>query len=245
MKTLLALAALLPLVAQAVTVDELVTKNLAARGGAEKLRAIKTARWTGKLRFEGGGGVVEADYAALAKSPGRTRQSITVQGFENIYAYDGKLGWKVEPGGGRRDAERLSADDAKGLVEDAEFTGLLLDWKARGFKLEYLGTDDVDGTDAHKLKVTRPNGDFHYVFLDPDHFLEIRDETHRWVRGAEQVSQSDFGEYENVEGSFWPFQVTSGPKEAPASNVGLVEKLEFNVPVDDAVFAIPEAPKKK
>lgn len=244
-KILLVLAALLPLAAHAVTADELVARNLEARGGAEKLRALKTARWTGKLLFGGGGGKVEADYGAVARAPGRVRSSITIQGFENVYAYDGKTGWKIEPGGGRRDAERMSADDSKAFIDDAEFTGLLLDWKARGLKLEYLGTDDVDGTDAHKLKVTRPGGDFHYVFLDPDHFLEIRDESHRWVRGAEQVGQSDFGEYENVGGTFWPFQIASGTKEAPASSVGVVEKLEFNVPVDDALFRFPETPKKK
>ncbi len=244
MRTLLALAALLPLAAHALTADELVAKNLAARGGAEKLRAIKSVQWTGKLRFNGGGGMVEADYKATARAPGRVRESINVQGFDNIYAYDGKSGWKIEPGGGRRDPERLSADDAKSLVEDADFTGFLLDAKARGFKLEYLGTDDVDGTGAHKLKVTRGNGDFHYVFLDPDQFLEIRTETHRWVRGTEEVAEADFGEYENVNGTFWPFLVSSGPKGGGKS-IALIEKLELDLPADDALFRFPETAKKK
>jgi len=235
--TLLALAALLPLAAQALTTDELVAKNLAARGGAEKLRAIKTAQWTGKLRFDGG---VEADYLAVAaKAPGRVRETFTIQGFANIYAYDGKGGWKIEPGGGRKDPEHLTPDDSKSLVEDADFAGFLLDAKAKGYKLEYLGTEDVDGTDAHKLKVTRANGDFHYLFLDPDHFLEIRVETHRWVRGTEEVTEADFGEYEQVNGTYWPFLMSSGPKGGSKS-VALIDKLEFDVTADDAMFRFPE-----
>lgn len=245
LKWLPVVAALLsPLVASAVTADELVAKNLKARGGADKLHGLKSARWTGKLRFNGGGGVVEAGYSEIAKAPGRVRESINVQGFENIYAYDGKSGWKIEPGSGRRDPERLSADDSKSLVEDSDFASYLVDWKAKGYKLEYLGTDDVDGTDAHKLKVTRPNGDFHYLFLDPDQFLEIRLETHRWVRGTEEVSETDFGEYENVNGSVWPFLISSGSKGQP-KNSTLIEKLELDVPVDEAIFRFPETPKKK
>ena len=244
MRLLLALAALLPLTASALTADELVAKNLEARGGAAKLHALKSMRASGKLRFDGGGGQVEASLASVATG-GKVRESVTVMGFENIYAYDGKGGWQIEPGGGRKDPERMSADDAKPLVEDANFTGLLSDWKAKGFKLQYLGTEDVDGTDAHKLKVTRPNGDFHYVFLDPDHFLEIRVETHRWVRGAEQVSETDFGEYEQVNGTYWPFMSVQGPKGSGNKQTSLIDTLELDVPVEDAVFAMPGTGGKK
>jgi hypothetical protein len=242
MRTLLALAAFLPLAAHALTVDEVVAKNLAARGGADKLHAIKSAQWTGKLRLDGG---VEADYAVLAaRAPGRVRENFTVQGFTDVYAWDGKAGWKIEPGGGRKDPEHLTADDSKSLVEDTDFAGVLVEAKAKGYKVDYLGTEDVDGTGALKLKVTRGNGDFHYVFLDPDHFLEIRTETHRWVRGAEEVTEADFGEYEQVNGTWWPFLLSSGPKGG-GKNVALIDKLELDVPADDAQFRFPEAPKKK
>ena len=65
------------------------------------------------------------------------------------------------------------------LIEDAEVDGALVDWKEKGSTVEYLGAEDVDGTLAHKLKVTRKNGDISYVYLDPEHFLEIRVTTQR------------------------------------------------------------------
>ena len=80
--------------------------------------------------------------------------------------------------------ERMSADDVKALVEDTEMGGPLADWKAKGSTVEYLGTEDVDGTPAHKLKVARKNGDVSFVYLDPDHFLEIRIVTQRVRHGA-------------------------------------------------------------
>jgi hypothetical protein len=51
-----------------------------------------------------------------------------------------------------RTQEKMSADDTKSLMEDADIDGPLVDWKAKGSTVEYLGTEDVDGTQAHKLK---------------------------------------------------------------------------------------------
>lgn len=235
----------LPPVAGAMTADELIARNLAARGGAEKLKAVQSARWTGKARVGSGIYALEMDYTAVARQPGRVRAGFNVQGFENVYAYDGREAWKIEPGGGRKDPERLSQDEAKSLVENADFQGWLVDYKAKGHKVAYLGTEDVDGTAAHKLKLTRANGDFHYLFIDPDHFLEIRIETHRWVRGVEQVSEVDLGEYEEVGGTWWPYLFVEGTKGSPDRATTIVEKVELNVPVDDTVFRFPETAKKK
>jgi len=229
----------------APTADELVARNLAAHGGAERLKAVQSVRWTGKARAGAGLFTAEYDYVGVAKRPGRVRASYIIQGFDNVYAHDGREAWKIEPGGGRKDAERLSADDAKSLVEAADFEGWLVDYKAKGHKVEYLGTEDVDGTDAHKLKLTRANGDYHYLFLDPDHFLEIRIETHRWIRGREQVTQTDLGEYEQVQGTWWPYLMVEGEKGSPGKTTVIVDKVELDVPVDDAAFRFPETAKKK
>src|SRR4029077_8241520 len=159
------------------TVDELVAKNIEAKGGASALRGLATLRLSGKMLVQGG--QIQLAYLQVKKRPADVRAEASPQGMTKIYAYDGKDVWRVSPFFGRRDPERMSADDVKALVEDAEMDGPLVDWQAKGNKVEYLGTEDVDGTPAHKLKVTRKNGDVSLVYLDPDHFLEIRVLTQR------------------------------------------------------------------
>ena len=134
----------------------------------------------------------------IKKRPDDVRTEASLQGMTQIEAYDGKEGWRVSPFFGRRDPERMSADDVKALVEDAEMDGPLVDWQAKGNAVEYLGTEDVDGTPAHKLKVTRKNGDVSFVYLDPDHFLEIRVLTQRTRHGAYEEVETDLGDYEKV-----------------------------------------------
>src|SRR5881392_4330794 len=179
------------------TVDELVAKNIGAKGGATALNNLQTLRSTGKLLLPVQG-QIELGYLQTKKRPGEVRTEGTIQGMTQIEAYDGKEGWRVSPFFGRRDPERMSADDLKALQEQAEIDGPLVDWKAKGSTIEYLGTEEVDGTLAHKLKVVRKNGDVSFVYLDPDHFLEIRVLTGRVKHGAYEEVETDLGDYEKT-----------------------------------------------
>jgi len=222
-------------------VDELVARNIEARGGLAKLRAQHSMRLTGKVVFGGGGGRIEGAFGLVQKRDNKLRQEFTLQGLTQVTAYDGREGWSLDPFEGRREAERMSADDTKQVAQDADFDGPLVDWKQKGHRVEYLGTEDVDGTRAHKLRLTRKDGDIEYIFLDPDAFLEIRTvEIHR-VRGTEHISENDYGNYEQVAGTWIAFSVDSGAKGRPRSSHLTIEKVEVNVAVDDAVFKFPSA----
>jgi hypothetical protein len=227
--------------ALAYTADELAAKNTDAKGGLDKLSALKSLRLSGRLRINGG--AVELSYVALVKRPGSIRYEVQLQGLTRVEAFDGKQAWQINPFQGRKDPERLSADDAKGLGENAaDFAGVLVDYKAKGYKLDYLGTEDIDGTQAHKLRVTRPNGDLTYVYLDPDYFLEIRTVNRRIEHGVPNETVSDYGDYEKVAGVYMPFSVESGPKGSSERASVQVEKAEANVAAEDTQFQFPAAP---
>ena len=219
------------------TVDELVSKNIEARGGADALHALQSLCLTGKMLVQQG--QIQLAYLQTKKRPDEVRTESSLQGMTQIEAYDGKEGWKVSPFFGRKDPERMSADDVKTLMEDAEIDGPLVDWKTKGSKVEYLGTEDVEGTFAHKLKVVRKNGDVNFVYLDPDHFLEIRVLTQRMRHGAQEEVETDLGDYEKAAGVFVPTSIESGRKGAPDKERIIIDKVEANVPVDDAVFHFP------
>jgi len=223
--------------AQAMTADELVSKNVTARGGMESLQAITSLRLSGKMIIGGFG--AEVDAVQIYKRPGAYRFEGTLQGMTMVQAYDGKEAWKIFPFQGRKDPERTSADDAKELAEQADFDGSWVDAAAKGNKLEYLGTDDVDGTDAHKLKVTLKNGDVEYVWFDPDAFLVIRTLTQRTVRGVEQREEADYSDYEKVNGTYVAFATSSGPADSTQRTKFTVDKAEANASVDAATFAFP------
>ena len=224
--------------AQAATSEELIAKNLEARGGLAKVQAIKTLKTSGKLRF---GEQFELSFTQYQKAPESSRSEASLQGLTAVQAWDGHQAWQISPFQGRKDPEKLSADDARALADDAPIGGPLVDWQARDSKIEYLGTEDVDGTEAHKLKVTLKNGDVATVYLDPDHFLEIRTQTQRTVRGTLVESTTDYGDYEQVDGVYFPFSISTENKADGSVQKTLVEHAEANVPMDDTLFAFPAA----
>src|SRR5438105_2371162 len=224
------------------SLDELVTKNIEAKGGAEALRAFQSLRCTGKMLVNEG--QLQLAYNQIKKRPLDVRTEVTIQGMTAVQAFDGKEGWRISPFQGRKDPEKMSTDDLKSLMEEAEMDGPLVDWKEKQSTVEYLGREDVDGTLAYKLKVVRKNGDVNFVYLDPDHFLEIRILTQRVEQGAQVEVETDLGDYEKIAGVFVPFSIEAGRKGDPDKQKIVVDKAEGNVPVDDATFHFPTTPAK-
>jgi hypothetical protein len=224
--------------AATVSLDELLAKNLAARGGADKVAAIKTLKCEGTLRF---GGQFELTFVQYQKAPDKVRNEASLQGLTAVQAWDGKEAWQISPFQGRKDPEKMTVDDAKSLADDAPIAGALIGAADRGAKIEYLGTEDVDGTQAHKLKVSLKNGDIEYVYLDPDHFLEIRTVAQRSVRGTLVESVTDYGDYEEVAGVYFPFSINTETKADGNKTQTTVDHAEANVPIDDALFSFPTA----
>ncbi len=226
--------------ASAQTAEELVAKNIQAHGGMEKIKAINTMRMTGRIYVQG-------FYAAAGVEKKRgnlLRQTFTVQGMTQIQAYDGSSGWQISPFGGRKDPEAMGEDDTRDLAEESDIDGPLVDYQAKGNKVEYLGHDTVDGDDAYQLKVTLKNGDVVYYYLDPDTYLEIKREKQQFIRGSVRESEEHLGSYKQVAGVFYPYSIEAGSKNDPSQHVVItVENIEVNIPIDDSQFKMPVVKK--
>src|SRR5882724_11359814 len=237
----LAAASCLSVYAHGQTADELVQKNIQAKGGIEKIKAIKSIRLLGKL--DGGGGFSAATLQENQR-PNLLRETLSLQGMTAIQAYDGSTGWQIQPFGGHKDPQLMGEDDLRDLLLDADFDGPLVDYKEKGNTIEFLGHDVVDGDDALRLKVTLKNGDIIYYYLDPDTFLEIRKEIQQTIRGSIRERIVDLGSYKPVGGVMYPFSIAQGSKSNPGSQTFTVVKMEVDVAVDPADFAVPASLKQ-
>src|SRR5579864_4735891 len=221
--------------AQAQTADELVSKNIQAKGGIEKIKAIKSARMSGKLYVQG----ITANMGQENMRPNLVRETTSLQGMTAIIAYDGTTGWQIQPFQGHKDPELMGEDDLRDLLLDADFDGPLVDYKEKGSTVDYLGHDVVDGDDALRLKITLKNGDIIYDYLDPDTFIEIRREIQQFIRGSVRDRVVGLGSYKPVAGVMYPFSISQGPKDNPEGQTTTVQTMDVNVTIDPADFALP------
>ena len=237
----LGLILLVPGLARAQSVDEIISKNIQAHGGLEKIQAVKTLRSSGKVSF----GSFQARFLQENVRPDKVREETIIQGLAQIQAYDGKTGWQVNPFQGRKDAELLSADDLKSLQEDSDIDGPLVDYKSKGHSAQLLGHDSVEGTDCYKVKLTLKNGDVRIYFFDADSFLELKIESQNTVRGTVQYSETFYGDYEQVNGIYFSFEYQQGQKGSSDRAKFTVEKIELNVALPDSLFSMPPSPPVK
>src|SRR6185295_1466022 len=126
-------------------------------------------------------------------------------------------------------------------VEDSDFDGPLVNYQQKGNKVEYVGMEPVEGTDAFKLKVTLASGDVRYYFMDTEYYVPIKIETKRMIRGAEREYETSLGDYKQAGGVYFPHSLEINVKGSQNRQKWTFEKIETNVPVDDNRFAIPRS----
>lgn len=230
----LALALASPVHAQ--TADELIAKNIKAKGGMDKIKAMKSLRATGRMSL---GPEMEAPFVMTLKRPNEMRMEFTLQGMTGVQAYDGKSAWSVMPFMGKKDPEAMSADDTKMVAEQSDFDGPLVDYKEKGNTVELVGREQVEGVNAYKLKVTRKDGDIRYIYLDPDAYLEIKTEATRMIHGTQMDVETTIGDYKDVGGVMMAHSIESGPKGGTQRQKMTVDKYEPNIDIPETSFAMP------
>lgn len=241
-----AVLCLLPVTAAAQTATVIVAKVFAARGGLEKIRAVKSQRVSGTITF---GSEASGPFVVELKRPLKMHMQLTVQNLTMIRVYDGKsAGWANNPFAGKMNLDDMSDEDLKNISEESDFDGPLVDYRRKGNQIALVGKDKVEDKDAWRLKLTTKSGDVRYYLFDGSSFLLLKWEGKRRAEGKEFPVESYFRDYRNVDGLKFAFEIDSGSSASDVSQKIIIEKIELNVPIDDADFtkpvppATPEAP---
>lgn len=222
--------------AEAQTADELIRKNIDARGGLAKMRAIATMRQTRTV----GTPFSDVKVVMFRQRPDRLRVEQGVPGrpiTARIVTGDGA--WDETPQGWMT---RTAAAAAEGRDLDADFDGFLVDYAAKGHRAEYAGLAKVGGKDAHHLKLTLRSGVERDVYLDPETFLERRHAgLYRLPNGQTVPFILDFSDWREVGGVLFPFAMDEDREAMGQTFAIYVESIEVNVPVEQGAFVPPEA----
>lgn len=222
--------------ASEMSLDEVIAANIEAKGGYEAIKAVDTARITGTMTM----GPMAAPFKMEWKRPNNVRIEFEVQGMTGIQAFDGETGWSVMPFMGKTEPEPMAEDQLKEIKTSADLDGDLVDWKDKGHKLELLGKEDVEGTEAYRIQVTKENGDVTDVYLDSEYFLEIRSEGTSERMGQSIDVATTIGDYKEVGDLIMAHSLAVSIAGAPGAQVLTFDNIELNVDIADEHFSMPE-----
>jgi outer membrane lipoprotein-sorting protein len=223
-------------VAAGQTADELIAKNVAARGGLENLKAVQTMRLTGTMKA----GDETLPSVVELKRPNKSRWDFSLDGQAAMQAFDGKTGWSWIPFAGQAEPQAMSPEEAKEAEQQADLDGPLVDYKAKGSKVELVGHDSNFRPDDWKLKVTLKTGEVRYVYLDARTYLQTVSVMTRNIDGVEVEVRSEVGDYRKVGALLLPHSFSATTRDGGQTQSLKFDKIELDVPIDDSRFKMPE-----
>ncbi|MCK4764055.1 MAG: outer membrane lipoprotein-sorting protein [Candidatus Aminicenantes bacterium] len=225
---------------QAQSVDEIISKNLEVKGGAEKIRALKTI----KANTKTGMGGMEIKGTMWFKHPNMFKMEMLISEKKMIFAFDGSVAWQVSPLTGSEDPQELTGQMAEMVKDNADMMDdPFLDYKKKGFKYELVGKEDMEGTQVFKLKLIKKSGKIVYFFLDAESFIEIKSIMTNKIGEQDITTEMFYGDYKEVAGVMYPHSIATKQNGQDQGTI-VFESVEPNVELDDAFFKMPPAKKK-
>jgi hypothetical protein len=189
---------------QAQTVEDLISKHVAALGGKNNLSKINNVVMEGSLSIQG----TEIALTLTQVHGKLNRQDITAMGMHGFDMMTDKEGWTYMPFQGMQQPEPKNADEVKVNQGDLDIAGPLVDYAAKGHKVELQGKEDVDGTACFKIKATLAGGKEISFFIDPVSYMIRRTRDKRKVNGQEAEMQTDYADYKDIEGVKMAYSIT-------------------------------------
>jgi outer membrane lipoprotein-sorting protein len=228
-----------PQVPASLTAAQIVEKNVSAKGGLQAWRAVQTMSFSGKMDA-GGKQKVQLPFVLERKRPRKTRTELVFANDTAVQVYDGDNGWKLRPFLGRRDVEPYSPEELKSASFESDLDGPLVDYAAKGNKVELEGLEKVEDHDAYKLKLTMKGGQVQHIWVDAGTFLEVKVEgTPRRVNGKMRPVSIYLRDYKDVNGLMIPYVSETAVQGNRDTHKMIIESVVVNPKLEDSLFTKP------
>ncbi len=217
-----------------ISAAQIVDKNVAARGGLAAWHGVQTMTMSGQM--DAGKGV-KLPYVMELKRGRKKRVEIQFHGQTAVQVYDGSNGWKLRPFLGRKQVEVYTPEEMTRASAESDLDGPLVDYAAKGTKIENLGVEKVEGKDTYKLKLTLKNGVVQHLWIDAQTFLEVKIDGSKRMDGKPRTYETYYRDFRNVQGLQVPYQFETAVQGVKGTEKIDIEKVVVNPALADTQFA--------
>jgi hypothetical protein len=218
-------------------VQELIARNIEARGGADAWTAIESLRLSGQLDL---GQDMHVPYTVVQKRPDRMCLDFEFGGETATQCIDGDSGWKLLPFRNRPYPEVMTEEEYRSLAGSASIEGLLFGSEDKGYDVDIVGREMLNGREVIKLEIRMPGETMRWLYLDAETALETRMEFTRFLRGKDQLVATDYSDWQETDGLWIARRQDTGNVGSGQTNFVTVERVEINPSIDDARFQMPQ-----
>lgn len=224
---------------QAQTADEIIANYLENTGGEEAWEKLEGLQINAVVN-QG----IEIPVTIIEMKDGRQMIKINLQGQEiTQLAFDGEVAWTTNFQ--TQQAEKVDSETLENFktLAGKTFPTPFLNYKERGFTVELLEDEIIDGTNTHKIEITmdpvKADGELvdnkvTYYFED-ENFVPIQTASEVQQGPSKgQISKDTFSDYTEVDGLYFAFARTVFGGQAIE-----IKSIVLNPEVTDEMFAFP------
>ena len=216
----------------AQTIDEIVAKHTEAMGGKDNLEKLKTVYLESEIDF--GGMKIPVKMWRIDKKA--MKVEFEVQGMKGTSVIMDTSGWVFMPFQGQTKPEPMTKEDVKMAKSELDLSGELVEYAAKGNKLELIGKDEYEGSEVYKIQVVDKEGNISTDFVDANSYYIIKKESKRKVQDKEITNTSVMGDFKKLEnGLVMPHSIDAG-----MGGSLIVKKYEINPKIDTSIFEMPK-----
>lgn len=221
-------------VLNAQTLDEILKKHFEAVN-QEKLSQVQTAIIKGKINQAG----MEIPFAMYQKRPQKLRTEGTFQGMTVLQVFDGDKGWSVNPFMGSTEPQPTPPDQLDQIKDQADIDGYFYNHEKKGYKLELMPEEEIEGARMYVIQLTKPNKDVITSYLDAENFVIIKTKSKMKVQGVDTEIESYLSNYKPIEEIMYPFSIENKMNGQTMMQLS-IDSVEFNKEIEDTLFTIQE-----
>ena len=215
----------------AQTADEVIAKHIDAVGGKDNWKKVNSMKMEATITTQG----MDIPITMYQVHNKAQKMEINVMGMTGYQINTSEGGWNFMPFMGQTAPEPMTADEVAVGKENLDIQGELVDYKEKGHSVELLGKEDVDGTECHKVKLTRKSGRATVYFIDAKTNYVIRTASKVTVNGKEVDQVINLSNYQKTpEGIVVPMTMENSGMPAPIN----ITKVEVNPTFDNAIFEV-------
>ena len=153
--------------------------------------------------------------------------------------FDGTTAWMTTPWTGNSKPQIMPEERAKAMKNNADFDGVLYQWKKKGHQAELVGSDTVENKLTWKIKLMLKDGGTEFYFIGKEDSFLKKKISFRTVRGKSAEIANYFRDYRIVEGIWFPF-IIDATKDGNPYTSSQFDAIELNQKLDQAIFSMPK-----
>lgn len=226
-----------------VSADEIINNYFENIGGKEAFRDLKGQKMTAEVDAQG----MSIPLEIYVMADGKQITKMDIMGMSMSQdAFDGTDAWSTNFM--TQSAEKAEAEESENkLREVGEYPSPLLDYADKGYSVELMEDDVVDGVDCYKLKVTKKpvlvdgeeEENVEYYYFDQETFVPLKTESEMHSGPAKgEMMITLYSDYQEVDGLYFPFSMTFKSEDSEGQLIEF-DEIILNPVVEEGFFSFP------